>query len=49
MAVKPKIMYVTNMIYFLKVVGSTTQCTHNTPHQYIIQMHSIYVEYDYLV
>ena len=49
MAVKPKIMYVTNMIHFLKVEGSTTQCTQFTLPRHITQMHSIYIKYDYLV
>jgi len=49
MAVKPKIMYVTNMIHFPKVVGSTTRCGKGTPPCEITQMHSIYAKYDYLV
>ena len=48
-AVKPKIMYVTNMIHFLKVVGSTTQWLHFTHLQGMNQMHCIYIYYDYLV
>jgi hypothetical protein len=49
MAVKPKIMYVSNMIHFLNVVGSTTRWTQFTPPCEITQMHSIYTKYDYLV
>ena len=43
MAVKPKIMYVTNMIHFLKVVGSTNRFVQQTPDNKITQTYHIRV------
>ena len=48
-AVKPKIMYITNMIDLLNVVGSTTQPVTYTHPKAMNQMHYIYTNNDYLV
>ena len=48
-AVKPKIMYTTNMIDLLNVVGSTTRPEKDTHSKVMNQMHYIYTNNDYLV